>query len=101
MVAHLELLQLPVDVTLQFLYGFSYIGQHICQFAAEPLDFSIDHVIVHLSSGLSVDQVIVNVGLLAEPLHAEGHFLLEEEFGNIGDVRGEVVSAVLFFEETG
>jgi len=43
----------------------------------------------------------VNVGLLAEPLHAEGHFLLEEEFGNIGDVRGEVVSAVLFFEETG
>lgn len=43
----------------------------------------------------------MDICLLGQSLHGEGHLLLVNELGNIDDVGVDIVAAVLFLEEAG
>jgi hypothetical protein len=101
LVAHFELLKLAVDVPFELLNGFGDAAHHFRQLVGEPFDLGVDHVVVHFPSGLPVDEVVMDVGLLRQPLHREGHLLVVEQLCDVGDVGGQVVAAVLLFEEAG
>jgi hypothetical protein len=84
---------------LEILDGFGDGGEHVGELGAEPFDFGVHHIVVHLPSALLVDQIVVDVCFLRKALHGEAELLLVEEFSDIGDVGAQVMPAVLLLEQ--
>lgn len=61
------------------------------------LYFGVDYLLVHLPSGLLIDKVVVDVFLLRESPHVEGHFLLIYELSNVNDIGVDIMATELFF----
>lgn len=65
----------------------------------EFFDFGINDVVVHFSPGLSIDQVVVDIGLLGQAFHFEAHLLLVHELGDVDYVGIHFVPAILLLEQ--
>lgn len=71
--------------------------EQVVQLTLKLVDFPVDYLFVHLSAGLLVDQVVVDVLFLRQPFHVESHFLLVDKLSDVHYVRVNVVPTELLF----
>lgn len=75
--------------------------EHLSQLVLKPGDLHIDNIIIHLPPAFLIDQIIMDIRLLGQPLHVERHLLLVNQLGDVYNEGVDVMPAVLFFEQAG
>ena len=97
----LKLIQLAHDILLEVLDGLGDGGQHVPKLIIEPLNLRVDHIVVHLPPTLLVDQIVVDIRLLGQPLHLKPHLLFKQQLSYVGNEGRNVMTAVLLLEQAG